>query len=210
MMIGQPCPFCEQQGRFESSPNPVDQQMAKAFKFRKSIIALALDRRMPELGFKKFRVPSNVYDFLVTSLNDPYARVDWADPNNGYDLLLLRQGTGQNDTRYQARFAPQPSPISAHYEQLVQWVNTAPRLSGEGVVSSYEAIVARMANVAQTGRAGTPSYGMAPGAMGPGGMGMPVGAAPQQWSLQPPPMPQPEQTSVVASNGHVNQQQRPY
>ncbi len=214
-MLGHPCPICELVDQYKASPSPTDQQRADKIKAKREVIAVMVKRAHPELGPRKVRVPSNVYDSLSKVMSDPWQPVNFTHVLHGYDVGIDRTGTGQNDTRYTCRIAQQPSPLANTYEQMVAWGQNLPAITSETITPNYEQIHAQLQQAQLTGRAG-PATHVFPGggpqqqAFGqPGGFGQQqfgapgLGQAPQQWPAPPVALP-PAQPGVTAGMGTIN------
>lgn len=105
--FGDPCAFREEYNRLSASKNPEDKIIAKALSERKKYLIPCIiykDLKGREIdtdkGTKLVQVTGSMYQEIIDYYLDDDDWGDMTDPKNGYDLKLIRAGSGKNDTTY--------------------------------------------------------------------------------------------------------------
>lgn len=105
--LGEPCAIMEKYLELKESDDPDDKEAAKAFSPRKRYLAPVI----VYADLKGKKVDGDNSGKMVLLTNAQYEKVidlfldndewgDMTDPENGYDIKLIRSGTGQYDTEY--------------------------------------------------------------------------------------------------------------
>lgn len=114
----EPCPFMEKYKELKESSDDADKELAKE-KFvprRKYVIGgvIYTDEKGKSLDYdgkdKAVQIPRSVYQDIIDLYLDEDEAGDMTDPVNGYDIKIIRTGSGKMDTTYSAR-ACKPTPL---------------------------------------------------------------------------------------------------
>ena len=107
----EPCPFMEKYKELKESSDDADKELAKE-KFvprRKYVIGgvIYTDEKGKNLDYdgkdKAVQIPRSVYQDIIDLYLDEDEAGDMTDPINGYDIKIIRTGSGKMDTTYSAR-----------------------------------------------------------------------------------------------------------
>lgn len=107
----EPCPFMEKYKELKESSDDADKELAKN-KFiprRKYVIGgvIYTDEKGKSLDYdgkdKAVQIPRSVYQDIIDLYLDEDEAGDMTDPVNGYDIKIIRTGSGKMDTTYSAR-----------------------------------------------------------------------------------------------------------
>jgi gp32 DNA binding protein like len=106
------CRLCSSAEKLRASGNPVDRDLAYERFPKRRVFCEAVDRKMPEKGPQILAFGKKIHDPLEALLLDEDAGGDFSDPGeNGYDIIIERQGTSKNDTVYTVMPARKSSPL---------------------------------------------------------------------------------------------------
>ena len=118
----EPCPFMEKYKELKESSDDTDKELAKE-KFiprRKYVIGgvIYTDEKGKSLDYdgkdKAVQIPRSVYQDIIDLYLDEDEAGDRTDPINGYDIKIIRTGSGKMDTTYSAR-ACKPTKLDSKY-----------------------------------------------------------------------------------------------
>lgn len=118
----EPCPFMEKYKELKESSDDTDKELAKE-KFiprRKYVIGgvVYTDEKGNSLDYdgkdKAVQIPRSVYQDIIDLYLDEDEAGDMTDPINGYDIKIIRTGSGKMDTTYSAR-ACKPTKLDPKY-----------------------------------------------------------------------------------------------
>lgn len=118
----EPCPFMEKYKELKESSDDTDKELAKE-KFiprRKYVIGgvIYTDEKGKNLDYegkdKAVQIPRSVYQDIIDLYLDEDEAGDMTDPVNGYDIKIIRTGSGKMDTTYSAR-ACKPTKLDPKY-----------------------------------------------------------------------------------------------
>lgn len=107
----EPCPFMEKYKELKDSSDDADKELAKE-KFiprRKYVIGGVIYTNEKGGTFdydgkdRVVQIPRSVYQDIIDLYLDEDEAGDMTDPINGYDIKIIRTGSGKNDTTYSAR-----------------------------------------------------------------------------------------------------------
>ena len=107
----EPCPFMEKYKELKESPDDADKELAKN-KFiprRKYVIGgvVYTDEKGKSLDYdgkdKAVQIPRSVYQDIIDLYLDEDEAGDMTDPITGYDIKIVRTGSGKFDTSYSVR-----------------------------------------------------------------------------------------------------------
>jgi hypothetical protein len=121
----EPCPFMEKYQELKSSKDEDDKKLAKKLLPRRRYVIGGIvyaDDKGKEVDYngqdKGILIPSSVYQDIVDLYLDEDDAGDMTDPKNGYDIKIIRSGSGKMDTTYSARNC-NPSKLDPKYQGTV-------------------------------------------------------------------------------------------
>jgi hypothetical protein len=139
LMAKLPCPVCTKGDQLKGSTNPADQERAKDFWAKRRVFANVIDRQHPENGPIVAAFGKKIWEALVALRSDPDAGGDFTHPVEGFDIVIERKGTGQNDTTYQVLAARNSTPLGD-----LSWIEQQVSLEPYAKVLSPEEMRARL------------------------------------------------------------------
>lgn len=123
--IGQPCAIMEKYEELRDSDDPDDKEFAKRFSLRKRFLAPVVvysDSKGKKVDKdntgKMVMLVNSQYEKIIDLFLDNDEWGDMTDPKTGYDLKLIRTGTGQYDTEYDVQPC-KPTPIPKAYRKEI-------------------------------------------------------------------------------------------
>lgn len=102
-MLKKFCPVCAKADKLRSSGKARDRNRAKELYAKRRVFANVIDRNDEETGPKILGFGKSVHEQLVELRRDPDAGGDFTHPEEGYDIVIERKGSGKNDTKYKVR-----------------------------------------------------------------------------------------------------------
>lgn len=121
----EPCPFMDKYNELRSSKDEEDKELAKLFVPRRRYVVGGIvyeDDKGTKVGYdgkdKGILIPRAVYQDIVDLYLDEDEAGDMTDPKEGYDIKIIRSGSGQYDTTYSAR-ACKPTKLEKQYQGIV-------------------------------------------------------------------------------------------
>jgi hypothetical protein len=107
----EPCPFMEMYHKLKDSSDPADKELAKeSFIPRRKYVVGGIifsdDKgKTPDYNGenKVVQIPRSVYQDIIDLYLDEDEAGDMTDPEEGYDIKIIRTGSGKMDTTYSAR-----------------------------------------------------------------------------------------------------------
>lgn len=100
-----------------------DRKRAKKLRAKRRAYANVIDRNHPENGPMVLGMSSTVEDGLVKIRQDEDEGGDFTNPGpDGFDVLVMREGTGEFDTRYEVKRSKNNSPLHEDAEQASAWI----------------------------------------------------------------------------------------
>ena len=140
-----PCPACAQADKLRKSGNPADRDLAKDLYAKKRFFVNVINRAEPDKGVQVLGIGFTIMGALTKLAQDADAGGDFTDPQNGYDIIINRTGTGKNDTEYTVFPAKASSPLGPTAEQMQEWIDNQPDLDRLGMVKEFSEIEKMMA-----------------------------------------------------------------
>lgn len=113
--LKQDCPACAEAERLNKSANPLDRDRAYQIGSKLRIYVNVLDRRIsdPRLGVKVLSIGKMIHNQLKEIRNNPRKGGDFTDPTeDGFDIVIHREGSGKNDTKYHVAADRSNSPMT--------------------------------------------------------------------------------------------------
>ena len=114
----QSCPACDEHAELRRSANLDDRARAEDLEPSVTIYCNVIDRREEDGDPKILRLPQSLHDELMQYLEDEEEPIDFLHPLEGYDIIIVRKGTGRESTKYNMRLAARPSPIAEEIEDI--------------------------------------------------------------------------------------------
>lgn len=121
----EPCPFMDKYNELKSSRDDEDKELAKHFVPRRRYVVGGIvfeDDKGTKVGYdgkdKGILIPRAVYQDIIDLYLDEDEAGDMTDPKDGYDIKIIRSGSGQFDTTYSAR-ACKPTKLDKQYQGIV-------------------------------------------------------------------------------------------
>lgn len=143
------CLVCEKVDELRQSQAQADQRAASDLFARRRVFANVIDRNDEEHGPKIWAFGKTVHEQLLALRTDEKGGGNYAHPEDGFDIIVERKGTGKNDTEYTVRGDRNSSPLGPSEEVMQEWIdtqhnlNTLVRLTGEeevaGILDGEEA-----------------------------------------------------------------------
>ena len=136
-MEGKRCPACEKADSLRRTQNPADRERAYSLYPSKRIYANVIDRANPDEGPKVMPFGVTIFDALKSIRAEDG---DFTNPEaDGFDIVILREGTKKHDTRYEVRPDRKDSPLGN-----MEWIEQQWDLSKYARVDTLEEILAKM------------------------------------------------------------------
>jgi hypothetical protein len=141
---GMPCPACDEFFRLKKSSNPLDQDDAKKYRVRTRVYANVIDRDKPDAP-RILTFPKTVWSGLMRILRDTEEGGDFTNPTDeGFDIIITREGTGKLDTSYAVNASRSASPLADTAEQINNILENQYDLSRYTSVPSLDEVLAMM------------------------------------------------------------------
>ena len=163
--LKQPCPACQEAERLNKSPNPLDRERAYQLSASLRVFASVIDRRIadPADGIKIMSMGKMIHGQLKTIRSNPRLGGDFTDPtDDGFDVIITREGTGKMDTRYSCA-ADRNSSGLADDVDVINWIiENQPDLDAmvnpvvpEELLAAWESTVMRASSSSSRGKGGS-------------------------------------------------------
>jgi hypothetical protein len=104
------CPVCNLVQKYSEDVDDQKKAKAKDMSARNRVLLNVIDRENEAQGIQIWATSEQNLGKLLTFFADP----EWGDfthPEEGFDVIIERTGTGKTDTRYDLRLTRKPSPI---------------------------------------------------------------------------------------------------
>jgi hypothetical protein len=151
MMAKQHCPACARADKLRGSANEVDQEASRRFWATRRTFCNVIDRNDPEAGPKVLGIGKTIYGPLLELRRDEDAGGDFSNPIDGYDVIIQRQGSGKNDTKYSTFPVRRSTPLAVDDAgqpdgaQMQEWIDTQVDLGQLSEIPTLEEIRAKVA-----------------------------------------------------------------
>lgn len=106
----EPCPIMEKYQELKSSSDNADKELAKKLVPKRKYVVGGIvyaDEKGKQVDYdgkpKGILIPASVYQDIVDLYLDEDDAGDMTDPIDGYDIKIIRSGSGKTDTTYSAR-----------------------------------------------------------------------------------------------------------
>lgn len=98
-----PCIVCQKADQLKATGNPADYERAQDLYPRRKVYANIIDRKDADAGPKILGFGKMIHDDIIAIRKDPDFGGDFTHPETGFDIKIVRQGTGRNDTKYKVK-----------------------------------------------------------------------------------------------------------
>lgn len=132
------CPACERAARLRASGNPQDREAAYDMSAKLRVYLNVIDRKNPGAGPQILPVGKQIYEQLLTIRKDEDAGGNYIDPENGFDIVIERVGTGKNDTTYTVNPSRKTTPLHTDSEVASSWIENQANLERFDRVRTYD------------------------------------------------------------------------
>lgn len=105
------CPICQLADQLATNGNPVDAARAKKYAARKRCYINVIDRSDPDAGPKVAAIGKQIAEQLVAIRKDEDAGGDFTDPENGFDLVIMKNLSRDDQISYKVVPARNASPL---------------------------------------------------------------------------------------------------
>lgn len=127
-----PCAICKKIDELKSSTYKADREAADDLYARRRVFVNAIDRSNPDAGPKVMAVGKQIHEQLL-ALRDETTGGDYCHPEEGFDVIIERTGTGKNDTKYKVFLARKSTPLAGtvdepDYDLMQEWIDTQTNL----------------------------------------------------------------------------------
>lgn len=102
------CPLCDSAHALYNSSAPEDKTVSNKIKPTPRYVFNIVDLKEPEKGVRLFTCSQTLYE-IIMNLWD--AKHDLADPDNGYNFTIVRDGSQKEPRYFKSKRADDPSPI---------------------------------------------------------------------------------------------------
>lgn len=114
-----PCIACAKSEELMKTGNPLDRERAYRISAQLRVYANVINRKKPEAGPRVLAFGKMIWEALKAIRKNPRMGGDFTDPSqNGFDIVIMREGTGMNDTRYTCTPDRNNSPLAATPEEI--------------------------------------------------------------------------------------------
>jgi hypothetical protein len=152
VMAKRSCAICARVDELRATGNPADYDMAGQLFPKLRIFANIIDRSNPEQGPQVLAFGKQIHDALVKLRTDEDAGGDYTHPQEGFDIIITRTGTGKNDTKYTVNPARASSDLGDY-----EWIAIQPDLRRFANVPSDADIQAAIAGAFGSADGGAPA-----------------------------------------------------
>ena len=133
------CRVCAKANELKSTGNRADRDQAFRLFAKRRVFAVVIDRGNEEAGPQIYGFGKTVQEQLVAIRRDQDAGGDFTHPEDGFDLVIERKGTGKTDTSYKVL----PSRRSSALGNM-DWIAIQPDLRQLAEVPTLDEIKAKL------------------------------------------------------------------
>lgn len=134
------CPICEAARTLADSGTPENEERAKDLFAKRRVYACIIDRNNEGKGVQVVAFGSMIHEELARLRKDKVAGGDFFDPNNGFDIIVEKTGSGKMGTRYKVRRVPDRVPMLGSVDDMNKAIGEQPRKERFGQLMEYGAI----------------------------------------------------------------------
>lgn len=143
-----PCPACTREKQLLSTGLDADTKQSKSFAAKLRYYCNAIDRSCENEGPKIMPFGVMIYKKLYTLLTDPDVGFgDFTNVNSGCDLIIVRTGSGETDTKYDViAHKSGATPLCRDNATALSWLSMMSDLTNKQRTMSYDDIVDTIKN----------------------------------------------------------------
>lgn len=134
------CPACEQAAKLRATGVKVDRDKAWDLMPKMRVFANVIDRKDMDAGPKVLGFGKTIHEELTDLRQDPDAGGDFTHPEDGFDVIITRKGTGKNDTSYSVALARSDSPITDDDEEAGIWYESMENLDQFAAPKTFDEV----------------------------------------------------------------------
>jgi hypothetical protein len=117
--LKQPCIACQKSEELAKTGNPIDRERAYRISAGLRCYANVVNRKRTDNSVKVLAFGKGIWDALKAIRQNARMGGDYTDPTeNGFDIIITREGTGKNDTKYAVAADRQSSALAPTVEQI--------------------------------------------------------------------------------------------
>jgi len=151
------CPACVRADELSKTGSAADRNAASGLWPSKRVMANAIDRGDQDKGPQILTFGKTIHETLTAIRTDQVAGGDFTHPLDGFDVMIQREGTGKEDTKYRVIPARHSTPLHPDPATMQSWIDEAHDLSIR--VASAEEIMAMLSGGAPARGSGPPEGG---------------------------------------------------
>lgn len=156
------CRACARAAQLSESTNPVDYEAARNFQPSRQVLCNIIVRSSPERGPMIWAMTKGVHEKILGLRLDADAGGNFCDPEQGFDIVIERRGTGRFDTEYDVRAARGVSRLAVDNETINAWIEAAHSLDKQARIPSEGEMDDLLSGRGPSGRGGGGRVGEGP------------------------------------------------
>jgi hypothetical protein len=149
-MAKRQCPACEHADKLSNSGLGQDFEVAKQFNSKLRFFGAVVDRANEELGPQVFPFGKQIHDQLNAIRRDATIGGNFTHPDDGFDIVITRVGTGMQ-TEYTVAAARNQSPLHQDPAVAGDWLERSPNLARYALVPNPEQLKRTLGAVPEFG-----------------------------------------------------------
>jgi len=163
--LKEPCPACAEVARLNSTKNPLDKERANRISASLKVYANVIERSNEDAGPRVIGFGKMIWDQLKAIRKNVRLGGDFTDPtDNGFDIVITREGTGPRDTRYTVNADRNNSPLHTDAAVAQMWIDSQHNLEEFVDCNVPEELLLAWGQMARVGRQPALELGQRPGA----------------------------------------------
>jgi hypothetical protein len=140
--LGLPCPVCARSAELMRSAIQTERDLGGKLSATLRVFANVLPRKSPRGGARILGFGKQLFDHIKAIRKNMLAGGDMFDPyEKGFDIIITRVGTGQNDTKYSAVACREFIPLAPSLEEIDSIMDTSHDLGAQVNADVPEAVL---------------------------------------------------------------------
>lgn len=138
------CIVCKQEQKLLASGKKLDERKARKIRPKRRCFANVIDRAREEDGPKVLGFGTTIEEALTEMRKDEDIGGNFVDPVKGFDVCIIRKGTGENDTEYKVIGANKFKIVPLHKstKTMNEWITSQRNLEKYAAVLNADEIEA--------------------------------------------------------------------
>ena len=125
IMARRHCPVCAAAEKLKGTGSPADYELASDLYPQLQVYVNVIDRDSPEMGPQKLQIGKKIHEQLVKIRADKRFGGDFTNPGeDGFDIIIEREGQGKNDTKYSVKPDRNSSPLAEDADTMNTWIES--------------------------------------------------------------------------------------